>query len=301
MPVASNIQPNAAPETSLNREVLQRQSKRERTSLNLLPAPGILMIALVLVVPVAWLFWLSLFNSAGELSLANYERMTSALYIRTFITTLRIATIVTVVCALIGYPIAYLMAASRPRMATLIMVSVMLPFWTSVLVRTYAWLVILQRTGLVNTWLLQLGIVDEPLKLVHNELGTIIGMVHVMLPFMILPLYASMKAVDPKLLLAAANCGATPSQAFWHVYLPQTISGQSAGAALIFVLCLGFFVTPVLLGGGRTYMWAMQISDNIALYGNWGAASALGVVLVITTGIILVGVRLVLGRVQGAN
>ena len=167
----------------------------------------------------------------------------------------------------------------------------MLPFWTSVLVRTYAWMVLLQRTGLINGWLQTLGLTTEPLPLVHNELGTMIGVTHVMLPFLILPLYASMKAVDPALVKAAANCGATPAQAFRQVYFPQTVAGLTAGAGLVFVLCLGFFVTPVLLGGGRVYMWAMQIADNISLYGNWGAASALGVVLVLSTALVLVGVR----------
>lgn len=275
----------------LNHEALRRVEGRERIAGYLLSLPGMLLIVLVLVAPIAWLFWLSAFNAGGELTLANYQRMTGDIYIRTFLTTFRIAFIVMLICAFLGYPVAYLMAQSGPRMATIVLVAVLLPFWTSILVRTYAWLVLLQRTGLINSWLIGLGVIDEPLPLVHNELGTVIGMVHVMMPFMILPLYASMRAVDPLLLRAAANCGATPARAFRQVYFPQTISGLMSGAALIFVLCLGFFVTPVLLGGGRTYMWAMQIADNVALYGNWGAASALGVALVVATALILIFVR----------
>ena len=286
---------------TVNENVLARQASRERVSRDLLSVPGTVLIVLVLVIPVGWLFWLSLFDMAGNLSTENYARLTGRIYIRSFTTTFRVSALVTLFAVLLGYPVAYLMAQSRPRTATMILAAVLLPFWTSVLVRTYAWLVILQRTGLVNTWLVDLGVISEPLHLVHNELGTIIGMVHVMLPFMILPLYASMKAVDPALQLAAANCGATPTQSFRQVYFPQTVPGLSAGAALVFVLCLGFFVTPVLLGGGRVYMWATQIADNISLYGNWGAASALGVVLVVATMIVMVGVRLALRFAQGGR
>lgn len=289
----------AAP--SLNHDVLARQARHERLSRDLLSMPGTALIVVVLVVPVAWLFWLSFFDGAGDLSTENYARLTGRIYVRSFTTTFRVSAIVTLVAALLGYPVAYLMAQSRPRVATAILAGVLLPFWTSVLVRTYAWLVILQRSGLVNSWLIELGVIDQPLHLVHNELGTIIGMVHVMLPFMILPLYASMKAIDPALQLAAANCGATPAQAFRQVYFPQTVSGLSAGATLVFVLCLGFFVTPVLLGGGRVYMWATQIADNISLYGNWGAASALGVVLVAATMVVLLGVRLALRVAEGGR
>lgn len=285
----------------LNAGVLRRSELLERFTATSLTFPGLILISLVLLVPILWLFWLSAFDAAGELTWANYERMGRRIYIRTFTTTFRIAFIVTVCCAILGYPVAYLMSQAGRRLSLVILLSVLLPFWTSVLVRTYAWLVLLQRTGLINTWLQNWGIIDTPLALVHNELGTIIGMIHVMLPFMILPLYASMKAVDPSLMLAASNCGATPTKAFWQVYFPQTISGLSSGAGLIFVLCLGFFVTPVLLGGGRTYMWAMQIADNISLYGNWGAASALGVVLVIATAIVLLAVQFVLRRAGGSK
>ncbi len=286
-------------EMPLNAAMLRWDERKEKLAATGLSLPGMLLIAIVLLVPILWLFWLSLYDASGAFSFENYARMGRSIYLRTFMTTFKIAAIATLACAVMGYPVAYLMAQSRRTTGTIILVGVLLPFWTSVLVRTYAWLVLLQRTGLINTWLQNWGIIDTPLALVHNELGTIIGMIHVMLPFMILPLYASMKAVDPSLLLAAANCGATPTQAFWQVYFPQTVSGLGSGAALIFVLCLGFFVTPVLLGGGRTYMWAMQIADNISLYGNWGAASALGVVLVLATAVVLVVTNFVLRRAGG--
>ncbi|MGQ3294505.1 MAG: ABC transporter permease, partial [Shinella sp.] len=162
---------------------------------------------------------------------------------------------------------------------------------TSVLVRTYAWLVLLQRKGVINDWLLSIGVIDQPLALVHNLTGTIIGMVHVMLPFLILPLYASMKAIDPVLLRAAANCGASPSQAFRQVFLSLSMPGLASGIALTFVLCLGFYLTPALLGGGRVAMWSTQIADTVAKFSNWGAASALSVALLVVTAVILWGVR----------
>lgn len=275
----------------LNAASLKRDGQRERAFLWSLTLPGAILIFIVLVLPIAWLFWLSFFGPAGEPTLVNYERMLRPAYTRTFTTTLKVAGLVTVVCTLLGYPVAYLLSQLPQRIANILMIFVILPFWTSVLVRTYAWLVILQRTGLVNTWLVDTGLINEPIPLVHNLFGTVVGMVHVMLPFLILPLYASMRAIDPVLLRAAANCGATPAQAFRQVFLPLSVPGLAAGVGLVFVLCLGFFITPALLGGGRVPMWAMQISENIAVYGNWGAASALGVVLLVVTGLILVALK----------
>jgi putative spermidine/putrescine transport system permease protein/spermidine/putrescine transport system permease protein len=154
-------------------------------------------------------------------------------------------------------------------------------------VRTYAWLVLLQRKGLVNTWGIELGLWDEPLALVHNLSGTLIGMVHIMLPFLVLPVYGSMRAIDRDYVKAAANLGATPTQAFWQVFAPLSLPGLVAGSLIVFVLCLGFFVTPAVLGGGRVVMVSMQIASNIELFYNWGAASALGVVLLVLTFAIL--------------
>ncbi len=270
-----------------NADALKQQGSRERRALASLTLPGAILIFLVLILPIGWLFWLSFFGSSGEPTLENYTRMLKPIYVRTFISTFEVAGLVTLVCVLLGYPVAYLLSQLSERTAGLLMIFVVLPFWTSVLVRTYAWLVLLQRTGLVNTWLIEAGLISTPLPLVHNMLGTVIGMVHVMLPFLILPLYASMRAIDPVYMRAAANCGATPSQAFRQVFLPMSLPGLAAGVALVFVLCLGFFVTPALLGGGRVAMWAMQIANNISVYGNWGAASALGVVLLVVTAIIL--------------
>jgi putative spermidine/putrescine transport system permease protein/spermidine/putrescine transport system permease protein len=173
------------------------------------------------------------------------------------------------------------------KWANLCLISVLLPFWTSLLVRTYAWLVLLQKQGLVNQWAISIGLWDEPLKFVHNMTGTLIGMVHIMLPFLILPVYGAMRSIDRDYTKAASNLGASPRRAFWTVFFPLSTPGLFAGSLMVFVLCLGFFVTPAVLGGGRVIMVSMKIVSNIELFVNWGAASALGVVLLVLTVIIL--------------
>jgi putative spermidine/putrescine transport system permease protein len=269
---------------ALNERLLAADQRRERRLLLGLCSPAILLTAFIIFVPVGWLFWLSLFDDAGALSWQNYARLVEQpSYIKTFRTTFQVSFVVTAVCVVLGYPLAYMLSQLPRRAAGLCMVFVILPFWTSVLVRTYAWLVILQRKGLVNEWLIAIGLTDQPLQLVHNFAGVVVGMSHVLLPFLVLPLYASMKAIDRDLIRAAMNLGAGPVSAFWQVFFPLSLPGLAAGMVLVFVLCLGFFVTPALMGGGRVIMWAMRIESTVSLYANWGAASALGVVLLVVT------------------
>jgi putative spermidine/putrescine transport system permease protein/spermidine/putrescine transport system permease protein len=263
---------------------LRADAERERRTLFGLSLPALTLVILVLVLPVGWLFWLSFLSNAGELSLEHYRRLASqASYARIFRTTFEVSLITTGLCILLGYPLAYLLAQLPRRVAALCMIAVLLPYWTSVLVRTYAWLVLLQRQGLVNSWGMDLGLWSEPLPLVHNMAGTLIGMTHVMLPYLILPLYASMRAIDGDYVKAAANLGASPARAFWSVYLPLSLPGLAAGATIVFILCLGFYITPALLGGGRVIMVSMRIATDIEMFFNWGAASALGVVLLLLT------------------
>jgi putative spermidine/putrescine transport system permease protein/spermidine/putrescine transport system permease protein len=245
-------------------------------------------VLVILVIPVGWLFFVSFIGADGQFSMENYERMiTRKSYFRIFITTFKISLFATALCILIGYPLAYFMSQLPNRIANLCMITVLLPFWTSLLVRTYAWLVLLQKRGLVNDWAISLGLWDEPIKMVHNMTGTLIGMVHIMLPFLILPVYSAMKQIDRDLLKAASNLGASPRRAFWTVFFPLSTPGLFAGALMVFVLCLGFFVTPAVLGGGKVIMVSMKIVSNIELFVNWGAASALGVVLLTLTVFVL--------------
>ena len=277
-----------------NAAELRAQTRAEQWLLGSLALPGLLLIAIVALAPIVWLFWLS-FRDAEGMTLAHYARLLHPSYLLTLRSTFELSFLVTIVCILLGYPLAYVIAQARPRVTALLLLLVLFPIWTSLLVRCYAWLVLLQRRGLINTWLSDMGLIDGPLRLVHNFTGTTIGMVHIMLPFMVLPLYASMRAINPDYLRAAANLGASPVRAFWQVFVPLSLPGLAAGIVIVFVLCLGFYVTPALLGGGRVMMWSMQIERNVSYYGDWGAASALGVVLLVLT----IGILWLLGRLLG--
>ncbi|SDX04588.1 putative spermidine/putrescine transport system permease protein/spermidine/putrescine transport system permease protein [Ruegeria halocynthiae] len=265
-----------------NQSALQVDERREDRRNLLLMAPALVMMTVVILVPIGWLFFMSFWGENG-FTLEHYQRMSHPGYRLTFIRTFQISVLVTIMSVLLGYPVAYLMTKSSPRVASIIMMCVLLPFWTSILVRTYAWLILLQRRGIINGWLMDAELIDRPLRLVHNMTGTVIGMTHILLPFMILPLYSSMKAIDGDLLKAARNAGATPSQAFRQVFLPLSVPGLAAGIVVVFVLCLGFYITPEILGGGRIVMWSKQIQNAVTLHATWGPASALGVVLLVVT------------------
>ena len=262
-----------------NADALSRGRRAEQALFAGLTVPATLVLLVVVFLPVFWLSALSFLDRAGEPSLENYRRLGGDIYVDAFLVTLEISAAVTAICVALGYPLAYWLARQRQRVANLLLICVLLPFWTAVLVRTYAWLVLLQRRGLVNSTLISLGIIDQPLQLAFNLQASIIGMVHVMLPFLVLPLYASMKAIDGDLVRAAIGLGSSPTGAFWRVFVPMSLPGLFAGIVLVFVLSLGFYVTPALLGGGRVQMIAQRIESTITIFSNWGAASALGVVL----------------------
>ena len=269
-------------QTLQNASTLKSEEYRERVTLFGLSLPAVLAILIVVFLPIFWLSSLSFYNAAGALSLENYARIfESALYRRTFVVTFQISIAVTVICVFLGYPLCYWLSKLPDRTAAMLMVFVLVPFWTSVLVRTYAWLVLLQRNGVINSSLMSLGVIEEPLQLAHNLTGSIIGMVHIMLPFLILPLYATMRSIDTDLVRAAVGLGSSPRGAFWRVFFPMSLPGLFDGIVLVFILSLGFYVTPALLGGGRVQMLAQRIESTITVYSNWGAASALGVVLLL--------------------
>jgi len=265
-----------------NVKKLKAEERRESLTFLGLSMPAVLGILIIVFLPIFWLSSLSFYDAKGALSTENYARIfESALYKRTFVVTSQISITVTIICVLLGYPLCYWLTKMKDRTASILMIFVLVPFWTSILVRTYAWLVLLQRKGIINSSLVSLGIIDEPIQLAHNLTGSIIGMVHIMLPFLILPLYATMRGIDTDLVRAALGLGSTPRKAFWHVFFPMSLPGLFAGIVLVFILSLGFFVTPALLGGGRVQMLAQRIESTITIYSNWGAASALGVVLLL--------------------
>ncbi len=207
------------------------------------------------------------------------EAAFSAILLRTF----SISSVVTLVCILIGYPLAYWLSTLSARRANLMMILVLLPFWTSVLVRIAAWIVLLQTNGLVNRFLMFTGLTDSPVPLLFNRLGVVIAMVHILLPFMILPLFSVMKSVPPNYVRAAVSLGSSPMAAFFRIYVPQTYPGIAAGGLLVFITSIGYYVTPALLGGAGDQMLSYYVAQYTNVEINWGMACALGSVLLITT------------------
>jgi ABC-type spermidine/putrescine transport system permease subunit I len=225
---------------------------------------------------------------------------TIPVYLKVIIQTFQTSAIVTVVCLLLGYPYAYAMARSRGWTLTVLSICLLLPFWVSLLLRTFAWMVLLQDTGIINTTLLDAGIISEPLHLIRNILGVSIGMTHILLPYVVLPIYSVMSKIDSRLMEAASISGARPTRAFCRVYFPLSLPGVFAGALLAFTLGLGFYITPALLGGARNTLIAQLIADQISQQFNFGFGSALAIVLLLLTGLAfgLFGLFLKVGRHQ---
>jgi putative spermidine/putrescine transport system permease protein len=207
------------------------------------------------------------------------EAAFSSILVRTF----SISAIVTLLCIALGFPLAFWLSTLNERRANLMMILVLLPFWTSVLVRIAAWIVLLQTNGLVNRFLMFTGLTGEPVPLLFNRLGVIIAMVHILLPFMILPLYSVMKSVPSNYVRAAVSLGSPPLAAFFRVYVPQTYPGVAAGGLLVFITSIGYYVTPALLGGAGDQMLSYYVAQYTNVEVNWGMACALGSVLLVTT------------------
>lgn len=254
-----------------------------------LTIPPLVFLLVLFAYPVFRLMTLSVEGG----TFAHYEKaLFDGLYVRVFLETFEIAALVTFFSILLGYPVAHFLANARQPWVTIGLVCIMLPFWTSLLVRTYAWMVLLGRNGVINRSLLDLGVISEPLVLLHNQTGVLIGMVHVLMPYLVFPLYAVMRRVDRNLLSAAEGLGAPGWQVFLRIYFPLTLPGLVAGSALVFILSLGFFITPALLGGGRVMMIAVMIEQQIREFLNWGFAAALCAVLLAAT----LGVGAMIGR-----
>ncbi len=219
-------------------------------------------------------------DDLGELAPATPDQ---AIYLDIFARTFWMGLVITAICLVLAYPLAYLLASLPTRTSNLLMILVLLPFWTSILVRVAAWIVLLQSGGLINGALMAMGVIDQPLQLVFNRTGVYISMVHIMLPFMILPIYSVMKGISPTYMRAAISLGCHPFASFWRVYFPQTLAGVGAGCLLVFILSIGYYITPALLGSPSDQM----ISYFVAFYTNstinWGMATALGGLLLVAT------------------
>ena len=233
-------------------------------------------------------------NALGQVErMPEEQRAYGGILLRTF----HISLVATLICLLLGYPLAWWLASLPTRAANVLMILVLVPFWTSILVRVAAWIVLLQSEGLVNRGLMGVGLIDHPLALLFNRTGVIIAMVHILLPFLILPLYSVMKSVPPTYLRAAVSLGSSPLAAFFRVYVPQTYPGIGAGALLVFILAIGYYVTPALLGGADDQMLSYYIARYTNVEVNWGMACALGALLLAAT-LLLYGVYRRIGKAE---
>ena len=206
-------------------------------------------------------------------------RASAQIYIALYIKTLRMALVITLMTMLFGYPLAFFLSRLRASKANLLMIFVLLPFWTSLLVRTTAWIALLQTNGVINSTLLRLGVIERPMTLLYTEFATILAMTHILMPFMVLPLYAVMRGIDPSYMRAAMSMGARPIGAWWAVYLPASLPGLSAGAMLVFIISVGYYITPALVGGTDGQMISNLIAFHMTESNNWGLAAALGSLL----------------------
>lgn len=205
------------------------------------------------------------------------------LYLKVIFITFRLAFICTLVSLALGYPLAYLLNRVSPGTRNILMIFVVLPFWTSILVRIYAWMVLLGRFGVINSFLLKLGIIAEPVNMLYNTFSVTIGMVHYLLPFMIFALHSAMSSIDKDLIKAAYNLGASPTKAFLKIFFPLSLPGVGAGCLIVFILSLGFFITPALLGGRRDMVISILIENQVNVQLNWAFGSALGLALLVVT------------------
>lgn len=265
--------------------------------LNFSKIPGIKWF--LLIVPLMYMLVLLYYSMISVLKLSFYdangftlqylkETLTDTLYLKVLWITVKTAFLVTVATLVIGYPIAYLsVVIESARWKKIILGTVMITLWLSLLVRTFAWTVILQEHGAINVFLLSIGIIKEPLKLMYNTTGVVIGMTHILLPYMVLSLHSVMERIDQRLMQAAQGLGACPIRAFFQLFFPLSLPGVMSGSLITFVLGLGYFITPTLLGGQGNMMISKLIQENIQSTLNWNLASALSLVLLVTTLILL--------------
>jgi spermidine/putrescine transport system permease protein len=217
----------------------------------------------------------------------NFVRLVDPLYLIILLRSFAVAAAATAICLLLAFPLALFISRSGPR-KSLYMQLVMLPFWTSFLVRTYAWLFLLRDTGLINTVLQQLGLIRQPLPLLYNDGAVLLGLVYGFLPFMVLPIYATLERLDPALVEAAADLGARPWTTLWHVVIPLSKAGIRAGAILVFIPCLGSYLTPDLLGGGRTVMIGNLVQNQFTTARDWPFGSAVSLALMAIVAVLVV-------------
>ena len=240
----------------------------------LLIVPAVLLMLVFYIYPLIQVLWISV--TEPYFGLQNYEALLNRpLLHRIWLTTLRICLITTVITVILGYLVAYAMAQVGERQRTTMMFCILLTFWLSVLIRAFAWVMLLRNGGLINSALMSLGIIDSDLPLLRNEFSVIVGMVHFMMPLAVLPIYSNMSGIDGRYVSAARGLGASPWEAFWHIHLPLSKPGLIAATILVFVFSLGFFITPAILGGGKVVMISEYIQVSFEETLRWGQATML--------------------------
>jgi ABC-type spermidine/putrescine transport system permease subunit I len=251
----------------------------------ILMLPAFTMLACVFLAPLGWFFAQTLFIDSGPAELWSQitEVLTSRAMLQAIVTTNWISLLVTATVLLMGYPIAYYLANRRGVRFTLVVFCIVVPYFTSIIVRTYSWMVLLGRTGLINQMLRGTGLIDAPLPLLYNQTSIVIGMTYVLLPYMVLTLFAAMRSIDRTLLLAARGMGASGTMIFWRVYLPLSLHGVISGALIVFILSIGFFITPALMGGPSDVMVAMLIERSVEITLDWTSASVMSLFLLAVT------------------
>ncbi len=251
----------------------------------LLVAPTIFWLCLFFVIPLLIVVVISFLGRTtyGQLvfkfTLENYQRFFEPLYLNILVYTFIMALLVTFFTFLFGYPLAYAIARSGKKWQRIGLMLVMIPFWINFLIRSYAWVIILRSQGIVNTLLLNIGLIDQPLQLLYNDGAVFLGLVYAMLPFMVLPIYVSIEQLDGRLLEAASDLGATPARAFWNITLPLTMPGVAAGSILVFISSLGMFVVPDIMGGAKASLIGNLIQNQFLSARNWPFGSALSILL----------------------
>lgn len=246
-------------------------------------APLLVVMVVAFNVPLFYMLGLG-FWSKGGFTLSHYRDLADTpVYLQVLGNTFRVSVVATVANVLLGYPLAYWMRRLSPRWRIVAIALVVLPFWVSILVRTYAWIVVLGNAGILNRVLQGLGLTRSPVAFLYNELGVTIGMANVLLPFLVLPLYAAMIRIDDRLLQAGASLGASPRVIFWRIFFPLTLPALGAGTLLVFILCLGFYVTPAILGGGKVPMIASLLDILINQLPRWETAAAVSTILLAAT------------------
>jgi putative spermidine/putrescine transport system permease protein len=244
--------------------------------------PGLIFLGIFLVVPLSVLFLRSVTDPI--VGLENYIALLGdSSYARVLSNTFTVAALVTAISLVIGFPVAWLLAILPSRQARWLFAVILLSMWTNLLARTYGWMVLLQNTGVINRTLMGLGLVDAPLHLINNLTGVTIGMTYIMLPFVILPLYATISAIDPLIMQAAAICGAPPASVFGRVLLPLAWRGIGSASLMVFAMALGYFITPALLGGSANMMVAEMIAEYVQTLLQWGLGSAAAFILLAVT------------------